>query len=301
MFGRYGLLIVALGMIGLAAFGQAQEQQTENEQPSTQEEHQVKTPPFGIPVVIVESEEAAVAREASENEIRSWRYREHLAQWAATIISLFALIALIWTLCETRKATNAAVDAAEHAARSADAARDANNQTRENFLAERRPWIEIGHDGPREVTLRQNKLSLVLPVNVKNFGRSPAIDVAVFATVINVRQNGADVQDAMQASREIVKRGPSVATKESPVLPGAAPVVLRQIDFDIHPLGSESNVIVDYAIAIGYGHKAAGERHCTVCAYTVAFDRIPTHSVWQTSFSRTKWKSAPLDSGAYLD
>lgn len=120
--GGWRYVIGAFCLAALVSSGQAQEDQKQPERPSEKQEASANDLSTALPVVVIESEEAAVARQRAEEEARDREQRDVLAQegmnaatermakyalWQTLLIAV-GTGALIYTLFLTRQANKAA-------------------------------------------------------------------------------------------------------------------------------------------------------------------------------------------------
>jgi hypothetical protein len=93
-------------------------------------------------------------------------------------LNLLGLVLLAGTLVFTAIAARAARDAAKEASRTATTAAQGNTQSRNLFVAEQRPWIEIDTVGfAGELRFDEKGVGLSFQLRVESTGRSPAQNV----------------------------------------------------------------------------------------------------------------------------
>ena len=135
MFRSYWFKIVAVvGLTLLPVLGQTQEQEDDGEYGSANKQNATEQLSFSIPIQIIEDDESAKSREAREDEAEQREINDLIAQqgmnsatqamndatqrmaqyalWS-TLIVAFGTLLLLWTLCLTRGATKAALEAVD--------------------------------------------------------------------------------------------------------------------------------------------------------------------------------------------
>lgn len=166
-----------------------------------QDQEPVKPPPTWPPT-IGDAEKASRAECGEPKECRAeqreysdlhaqWKAaeaaegQEFLARWqtwitaSGAVLAFVGTIALIYTLNFTRRAADAASDAAR-------AAFEANQINREVMLAEQRPWLSVSYEigGALEWTAEGCVIPLVFWL--ENSGKTPALQARLAAEVIAV-------------------------------------------------------------------------------------------------------------------
>ena len=133
MLKRSWVFVAAFGL-AVTVSGQAYSQEEYGQDGAPEEQEQSESPTFAIPVQIIESQEAAIARDSSEREAEDREINDLLAQQgmheaadamnsATEDMALYSLVStitvivgtglLFWTLALTRQANRAARDAVD--------------------------------------------------------------------------------------------------------------------------------------------------------------------------------------------
>lgn len=189
MLKRYGVLVLAFGLMISALSGQAQEQNEEPQGAATEEQSQPQILPLPLPVEIIESDAAADARQRSEDEAKDREIRDLVAQEGmnaatqsieaatkdmrdyalySTLAVWVGTILLFYTLWLTRQANRAAQDAV--------------NVTRDMGQAQIRAYVHLSRidvEGQSETTtVDLNSAAWSFIAVFQNYGSTPAIDIA---------------------------------------------------------------------------------------------------------------------------
>lgn len=167
---RYLLGILCLAM--LMSSGHAQEGKKQPELPANEQEAAPANLPVPLPIVVIESEEATLARLSAEEEARDREQRDILAQegmdaatrrmakygfWQTWLIAL-GTAALLYTLWLTRQANRAAQNAVD--------------VTSKIGYGQLRPYV-----GLLGIDRKRNQNGSQLQPIWKNFGQTPAVNV----------------------------------------------------------------------------------------------------------------------------
>jgi len=168
---------------------------------------------------LITKENEVTAQQQQENEQRDLDAQEGMAWWAklmfyatgATVLVTFAaLVAIIKTLEQTKRAADYTKDMLVEAAEVTREAKSANQILRE----EQRPWIQVTHeihsdfgwdreiDLGKEVPIDQRYFRIVVRTKIKNLGRLPAYDVNLHQEMI-IEPPGVSGKPAFEA---IIKR-----------------------------------------------------------------------------------------------
>lgn len=162
-------IVGAISLALIASSAQAQENQKQPEPPSKNAEAAANDLSGPLPVIIVESEEAAVARERAEQEADTRERADLIAQegmnaatkrmakyafWQTWLIGI-GTVALIWTLLETRAMTVA---------------------TREIGDAQTRPYPMLKTGSTALITTFGQSLDIEFRFPVFNAGQTPVTD-----------------------------------------------------------------------------------------------------------------------------
>jgi hypothetical protein len=187
MFKRYGVFVLALGLMVSALSGQAQEQDKNSHGTATEEQSHPQIFTLPLLVEIIESDATADARQRSEDEAKEREIRDlaaqqgmhlateamndatqRMAQYAlwSTLIVGFGTALLFWTLWETRKANRSTQAAVE--------------VTREIGQAQLRAYLDIS-DNTLELNWKTGYAHVKLVF--KNSGQTPAYKVKLYYDV----------------------------------------------------------------------------------------------------------------------
>jgi hypothetical protein len=175
---RAWVFAVTIGLI--AGLLQAQEQEQDASGNTANQQAQPDSSPFSIPIRVIEGHESTASRERSEADAEQREKDDLLAQqgmntatqamnkatqsmkraaWWSVGIVAFGTLLLVWTLCLTRRAN--------------EAAQDAVKATREIGEAQVRAYlstthVQVGHNRPNG--------NLSFTCDILNSGQSPARD-----------------------------------------------------------------------------------------------------------------------------
>lgn len=193
MFTSRWIIAATLGL-ALAGLAQAQDQNTESNQSAAEQGEQAQELPTPFPVIIIESDEAAGAREREESE-RTQREEDDLiaqqgmneatramneatqsmkwSSWVSTGLVGLGTVLLIWTLWLTRSANKAA--------------RSSVDVTRDMMAKQMRAYIAIDFgfwpEGKENFfVFSGNNVRVSMPV--KNFGQTPSTETSWSAKVV---------------------------------------------------------------------------------------------------------------------
>lgn len=180
--GSWRHIIGAFCLTALACSGQAQEAQEKPDQSANEQQGSSDQLPIPLPILVVEPEQAAIARQNAEEATRIREQRDLLAQesmdaaaqrmaqiafWQ-TVLVFVGTVALIWTLLETRAMTVA---------------------TREIGDAQTRPYPMLKTGSTVLVTTLGQSLDIEFRFPVFNAGQTPVTDFS-FVFEIFVWQAG---------------------------------------------------------------------------------------------------------------
>lgn len=166
------------GLILLPALGQAQNEAGNSKNGATEKQQPAQQLPIPLPVKIIEDDETAIARKASENETAQREKDDLVAQqgmhaatqamneatqsmkqasWVSAGLVLLGTGLLIWTLHLTRKAN--------------EAAQEAVKVTRDIGRAQVRAYVNIGAVGIENLAVGETPK---VRLDIRNSGNSPA-------------------------------------------------------------------------------------------------------------------------------
>lgn len=184
---RRGSVIVAFWLTVVCLSGQAQEGEKQPQGATSEQEATSDRPPSPLPIVIVESEEAAVARQSAEDEAAHRDKLDLAAQngmnlatqrmakyalWQ-TVMIFVGTVALICTLYLTRRATEAA-------AQSVSVAQTIGQHQLRAYLSATLTHVKFSWPDPPNFP---GPINVTFHVSVKNHGQTPAQNVRVWANI----------------------------------------------------------------------------------------------------------------------
>lgn len=178
MFRRTLFMLLALATVIFASPAVLRAQSGDN---TTAVEMQVPLPPYSLSDLKPKKCEPG-AYDRSSLDCAQWKAAdaaEASAVWAARSFWLGVIAALVggFTLFAAGYAAHYAKKAAIATRQAATAALQANQQSRDLFVAENRPWLKITSAGFQ--SLLDGDENDILVINIKNVGRDHAIHVSV--------------------------------------------------------------------------------------------------------------------------
>ena len=113
--------------------------------------------------------------------------------WTTFYTLLLFLVAAVqaglfmWQLKLMRRSTKDAGDAARAAEKAAIAAEHSIQVSRDAYIASERPWVSVDAAIRTDLFKKQQGIEFGVNFNVKNYGKSPAINVHIFYEVITLK------------------------------------------------------------------------------------------------------------------
>lgn len=224
------IILSACVVVGAAALGGAAAPQriVPSQQPAQAAEKGLQQPP----TIIVAQAKPEPKRQGNNRQASGDTRKSEPSPWydlwAQILMALWAFGQLILTgvgIFYIRKTLTATEAAVEEAQKGSDAAVQMAIASREQFVAERRPWMS---QQKLEAVEPMENMELAFRVNFKNVGASPAFDVAVVFDVDVDDYSFTKIEDAFQAflrSRMAAHQGGKV------VFPGDDHLVTHHLQF----------------------------------------------------------------------
>ncbi len=194
-----GIVVVAVvvGVIATLGFWKLAEQQARHERPHNDAAaHDTRDPGEqreadcrSIPgakttVCVVEAPDSTADQQRANQDLHA---QQEMADWALGMffVTLASVATTIIGLIYVVLAYRLNAEATQYASKAADAATDANKQTRAQFVAERRPWISCEIEHPIATTTKNN-VTVHFAYVLTNHGQSPATDVSIRLNKVGV-------------------------------------------------------------------------------------------------------------------
>jgi len=166
---------------------------------------------------------------------------DSLAQWLmalfAVVAALISLIGVKWvrdTLIESRK--------------TADQARIANEQARDLFVSENRPWLKVLSATPSSLHLGEGPENFYLDIQIKNLGASPALNVEAHIKVVHQILPIVFASEVAEFASQCIPKKPSALSNHG-VFPGDETRVFGSDD-DIGNMRGNAIVCITYRSSI---------------------------------------------------
>jgi hypothetical protein len=124
--------------------------------------------------------EAAREPQRSEEDLQA---QKQMADWARLMlyvtfaIGIMTFVVTVASVLLIRETLDLQRNATREATKATRAAIAANEQSRDAFLADQRPWLAVKLQGGAPLTWNVNGLNLQVFVSMRNFGRTPALRV----------------------------------------------------------------------------------------------------------------------------
>ena len=132
----------------------------------------------------IDKPKSAKEEDRAKRDLDAQEGMAHWAKWlfwaacASIVLTIVALWLLYRTLGYTRTAATHTESAASAAREAARAAAEANIISRNLFVAEQRPWIQVTVEFDRSLKFDPKEASMRIKVTVENTGKSPAEEFA---------------------------------------------------------------------------------------------------------------------------
>lgn len=180
--------------------------------------------------------------------------------------------------------------AALSSAISASASRESVRISQLAFTQDQRPWIYMKHSGPSPISISANVLNIELPVEVSNFGKTPALDMVVRAIKFDATTINSYIDFAAEAARATKEEARNIKVYDPPCFPNITNEKALHISHSFSRAEIEKRhktFGVDYLIIAAYRGNSIEDYYCTVSMFSIWFKDVFTYSSRQVEVPRS--------------